>query len=187
MKTTKMISAALLIAMLSTIGLSSVSAYGQWNGEGSGNTLTEEQRAEVQNMTQEEREAYMEENWREMQDDDNDGIPNKDDEDYERSEDGENRLENAWTWNQSENASDMAREEANQNSALLKARYKNTYKTKYGKAIERMDNEQVDTFIGKINAISEKVEAWDYSYETKEKFNAMLGALKELAEESIED
>jgi len=190
MKTTKTLSIALLIAMISTIGLTSVSAYGQ--GSGQGQNLTAEERAEMQNMTQEERQAYMEEKGVEMQDDDGDGIPNKDDEDYVKPQDGTNKSENAWK-GKSENAgsgsgsmngnSDMAR--WNGNSAL-KAKYKNTYEEKYGDAISRMNDDQLNTFITKIDDISEKVNTGDYSNEKKKKFNAMLDALREIAEDNLD-
>ena len=190
MKNTKFLSVGLLIAMISTIGLTSVSAYGQGNGQGQ--NLTAEERAEMQNMTQEERQAYMEEKWVEMQDEDGDGIPNKDDDDYVKPQDGSNKSENAWK-GKSENAgsgsgsmngkSDMSR--WNGNSAL-KAKYKNSYEEKYGDAISRMTDDQLDTFITKIDDIAEKVENWDYSDETKEKFNAMLDALREIAEENMD-
>lgn len=193
MKTNKIISIALLIAMVSTIGLTSVSAsYGEWKGQGQ--NMTEEQREEIQNMSEEERQEYMEENWKEMQDDDGDGISNRDD-DFEKSEDGENKPENAWSgekpenaWNgnQSGNASDTARENASENSAL-KSKYKNSYEDKYGSAISRMNNDQLNVFIDKIDVIAERVETGDYSDETREKFNAMLDALREIATDNIDE
>jgi|SaaInlV_100m_DNA_6_1039743.scaffolds.fasta_scaffold02180_6 hypothetical protein len=184
MKTNKIISVALLVAMISTIGLTSASAsYGQWNGQWS--SMTEEQREEMQNMTEEEREAYMEENEIEIQDDDGDWIPNKDDEDFERDEDGENKPEDAWNWNKSWNGSEMAEQKWNSNSAL-KAKYKNTYEEKYWALISKMDDEGLNTFIDKIDDIAETVETWDYSNETKEKFNAMLDALREIAEDNLD-
>jgi len=182
MKTTKIFSAALLIAMISTTGLSSVSAYGQWS------SMTEEQREEIQNMTDEEKQEYMEENGKEMRDDDNDGIPNKDDEDYVQTQakDGTNKSENAWTWNW-DNANENWSENKSDSAKLLKTRYKNTYEDKYGSLISRMDDTKLNVFIEKIDWISEKVNLWDYSEELKEKFNAMLDALKEIAEENLDD
>ena len=190
MKNTKILSVALLIAMISTIGLTSVSAYGQGNGQGQ--NLTAEERAEMQNMTQEERQAYMEEKGVEMQDEDGDGIPNKDDDDYVKPQDGTNKSENAGKGKYEntgsgsgsmKGGSDMDR--WNGNSAL-KAKYKNTYEEKYGDAISRMDDDQLNTFITKIDDIAEKVDNGDYSDETKEKFNAMLDALREIAEENLD-
>ncbi len=186
MKTTKTLSVVLLIAMISTIGLTSVSAYGQWGGQGQ--NLTAEERAEMQNMTQEEKQSYMEEKWVEMQDEDWDGIPNKDDDDYVKTQDGTNKSDNAgngWNMNSSSMKGNSDMDRWNANSAL-KAKYKNSYEDKYGDAISRMSDDQLNTFITKVDDISEKVNTGDYSDETKEKFNAMLDALREIATDNLD-
>ncbi len=190
MKITKTLSVALLIAMISTMGLTGVSAYGQWSGQGQ--NLTAEEKAEMQNMTQEEKEAYMEEKGIEMQDDDGDGIPNKDDEDYVKTQDGTNKSENAGQ-GKSENAgsgsgsmnggSDMSKWNGN---SVLKAQYKNTYEEKYGDAISKMTDDQLNTFITKVDDIADKVNTGDYSDATKDKYNAMLDALREIAEDNLD-
>jgi uncharacterized protein (UPF0305 family) len=79
----------------------------------------------------------------------------------------------------------MAEQKWNSNSAL-KAKYKNTYEEKYWALISKMDDEGLNTFIDKIDDIAETVETWDYSNETKEKFNAMLDALREIAEDNLD-
>jgi hypothetical protein len=50
-----------------------------------------------------------------------------------------------------------------------------------------MDDSQLETFIGKVDDIIEKVNTWDYSDASKEKYNAMLIALKEIAVQNIDD
>jgi hypothetical protein len=50
-----------------------------------------------------------------------------------------------------------------------------------------MDNSQLETFIGKVDDIIEKVNTWNYSDATKEKYNAMLIALKEIAVNNIDE
>jgi hypothetical protein len=50
-----------------------------------------------------------------------------------------------------------------------------------------MDDSQLETFIGKVDDIIEKVNTWNYSDATKEKYNAMLIALKEIAVNNIDE
>ena len=197
MKTTQTLSVALLIAIISTIGLNSVSAYGQGNGQGknaqtnfvdtNNNGIADGQEDwDNDGILNKDDEDY-EKSYTNMRDDDWDGIPNKDDEDYVRSQDGTNKPENAWNWNQSWNSSsmNMGQKQGSTNS-VLKARYKNTYEAKYGSMIEKMDDTQLNALISKIDDISEKVNTGDYSDETKEKFNAMLDALREIATDNLD-
>lgn len=181
MKTTKIISIALLITMLFTMGLSNASA--NWHGQGAWSSLTEEERTELQNMTEEERKAYMEEKWVEIKDDDEDWIPNNQDEDFEKPQNWENKPEKAWN---SEKIGSGYIDKGNGNS-VLKAKYKNIYEEKYWAAISKMNDDQLNTFIDKVDVIIEKVEIWDYSDTIKSKYNAMLLALKEIAIDNIDN
>jgi len=72
------------------------------------------------------------------------------------------------------------------NNSLLKAKYKRTYEVKYGSVISSMDDSKLETFIGKIDDVLEKVENGDYSDTTKQKYNAMLIALKEIATDNLD-
>ena len=87
--------------------------------------------------------------------------------------------DNDWKMNKGSN-------KGNINSAL-KNKYKNAYEVKYGSTIAKMSNSQLETFIWKVDAIIEKVNTWDYSEKTREKFNAMLIALKEIAVDNIDE
>lgn len=62
----------------------------------------------------------------------------------------------------------------------LKNQYKAKYESKYGSLISKMGDSELKIFISKINDIIEKVNNWDYSNSTKEKYNSMLIALKEI-------
>jgi len=65
MKTNKILATLVAVTLITALGLSSVSAYGQGGGQGggqgAGSSSTEEERTELQNMTEEEKQAYMEE------------------------------------------------------------------------------------------------------------------------------
>ncbi|MFC1797695.1 hypothetical protein ACFLY2_00465 [Patescibacteria group bacterium] len=50
-----------------------------------------------------------------------------------------------------------------------------------------MDNSQLDTFITKVDDLLEKVANGNYSDATKDKYNAMLNALKEIAMDNKEE
>jgi hypothetical protein len=50
-----------------------------------------------------------------------------------------------------------------------------------------MDDSKLEIFIGKVDDIIEKVNTWNYSDATKEKYNAMLIALKEIAVNNIDE
>ena len=73
----------------------------------------------------------------------------------------------------------------NNNSALIN-KYKNAYEVKYGSLIKKMNNSQLETFIGKVDVIIEKVNTWNYSPIIKDKYNSMLIALKELATDNLD-
>jgi hypothetical protein len=69
----------------------------------------------------------------------------------------------------------------------LKAKYKNSYETKYWTVISKMDDDKLTIFIEKVDDIIEKVNNWNYSETTKNKYNAMLNALKEIAEDNLDE
>ena len=73
------------------------------------------------------------------------------------------------------------------NNSVLKAKYKSTYEVKYGSVISKMDDSDLDVFISKIEDILEKVEIGTYSVAVKEKYNAMLLALLEIALDNMDD
>jgi hypothetical protein len=50
-----------------------------------------------------------------------------------------------------------------------------------------MDDSALENFIGKVDDILEKVATGDYSDATKEKYNAMLLALSEIAVDNIDE
>ncbi len=75
----------------------------------------------------------------------------------------------------------------NDNSISLKNKYKATYKSKYWSLISKMDDTKLNTFIEKIDSIVEKVNIGDYSDVVKEKYNAMLLALREIAVENLDE
>jgi uncharacterized protein (UPF0305 family) len=72
-------------------------------------------------------------------------------------------------------------------NVTLKNQYKTKYEAKYGSTIAKMTDSQLETFIGKVDDIIEKVNTGDYSEATKEKYNAMLIALKEIAINNIDE
>jgi len=49
-----------------------------------------------------------------------------------------------------------------------------------------MDDTKLNTFIAKVDAIIEKINAWNYSSEKIVKYNAMLNALKEIALDNLD-
>lgn len=73
------------------------------------------------------------------------------------------------------------------NNSVLKAKYKSTYEVKYWSVISKMDDSALENFIGKVDDILEKVATGDYSDATKEKYNAMLLALREIAVDNIDE
>jgi len=74
----------------------------------------------------------------------------------------------------------------NINSAL-KNKYKNAYEVKYGSAIAKMNDSYLEAFIWKIDDILVKVKNWNYSDSIKEKYNAMLYALKDIAVNNLDE
>jgi hypothetical protein len=194
MKTNKRFINFVALWLIVLLGISSVSAYWEWQKSGNwtwNNTQSKSNFIDTNNDWI----ADWEEDWDNdgilnkddedfensninMRDDDNDWIPNKDDEDYLRtqSQDWTNKPTDAWMWNWN-NSSE---------NALLKAKYKNTYENKYGVLIWKMDDEKLNAFIVKIDSLSETFNAWNYSLETKEKFNVMLGALREIAIDNLD-
>ncbi|USN59291.1 MAG: hypothetical protein H6767_04410 [Candidatus Peribacteria bacterium] len=73
---------------------------------------------------------------------------------------------------------------SNSNS-VLKNQYKVSYEEKYGAALAKLDDTKLNTLIERIDALAEKVQAGNYATTTKQKYSAMLGALRELAVENL--
>ena len=73
------------------------------------------------------------------------------------------------------------------NMSLLKARYKNAYMAKFGEVIAAMDDTKLETFIGKIDALVNKIQDGNYSSAIKEKYGAMLWALRDIAMDNLAD
>jgi hypothetical protein len=96
---------------------------------------------------------------------------------------------NKWKWKSE--SSQRNNEQANfnkyANNSVLKAKYKSTYEVKYGSLISKMDDSSLESFISKVDWLLEKIEAWNYSDETKIKYNSMLLALKEIAVDNIDE
>lgn len=109
----------------------------------------------------------------------------------DRKGDRDNKKGSMIDWNGKSEDSQRNNDNANfnkyANNSVLKAKYKSTYEVKYWSAISAMDNSQIDVFIGKIDDILEKVENWNYSDETRIKYNFMLLALKEIAVDHIDE
>lgn len=185
MRTNKTLATLIAVTLITILWISSTFANGHWGWQwkGMSDSLTTEQKAEIENMSDEEKKEYMQ-NLREEN-----GMTTWSGT-WEWSKDGENKPENAGTWEgngewKSENGQ-WSENKGNWNSAL-KAKYKNTYEDKYGSLIAKMDNDKLNAFIDKIDGITEKVNNWDYSDETREKFNAMLNALREIATDNINE
>lgn len=62
----------------------------------------------------------------------------------------------------------------------IKAQYKNIYRNKYWYKISVLSESELSTLIWKIDNMISEVNTWNYSNETKTKFNTMLLALREL-------
>ena len=73
------------------------------------------------------------------------------------------------------------------NNSVLKNKYKNTYETKYWSVISSMSDEKLNSFISKIDLALVKVNDTNYSDTTKNKYNAILTALREIAEDNLEE
>lgn len=192
MKNNKNILAVLLIAAILWLNISSTYAYGwNWQWAWDGTWVNAEEKSNFVDTNSNwiaDWEEDFDNDWilnkddedyewsnENMNDDDGDGIPNKDDEDYEKIEakDGSNsKSENAW-------------ENKNVNSEL-KAKYKSSFEDKYGSYMEKMSNDQLDTFVSRVDALQEKINTWNYSDSTREKYTAALWALREMAVERIE-
>ncbi len=67
----------------------------------------------------------------------------------------------------------------------VKAKYKTIYKKKYGEMMSKLGKDKINNLVWKIDTLIEKVNNWTYSDEKKEKLNAMLESLKEIATERL--
>jgi len=63
---------------------------------------------------------------------------------------------------------------------------KNQYKAKYGDIISKMNDEILNNLINKIDELSIKINNWNYTVATKQKYNSILLALRELAIENLD-
>lgn len=93
-----------------------------------------------------------------------------------------------WKGNQSQSTGNVQNKN-NQNSynALLQAEYKTTYESKYWDLISNMDDETLRTLITKIDEVIAEVKNEKYSVTIKQKYNAMLYALRQIAEENRDE
>jgi len=67
----------------------------------------------------------------------------------------------------------------------LKSEYKKTYENKYWEVISKMDDWKLNVLISKIDILIKNTNNWNYSYKIKEKYNAMLEALREIANDNL--
>ena len=74
-----------------------------------------------------------------------------------------------------------------QNKSNYNSSEKNQYKVKYGTVISKMSDDKLNTLIEKIDILSEKINDWNYSSTTKQKYNSILSALRELAVENLDE
>lgn len=70
---------------------------------------------------------------------------------------------------------------------LYKVRYKNTIEHKYWNMISKFTDEKLKIVIWRIDDLVVEINTWDYSSDTKEKYNTMLLAIRELVVENLND
>ena len=68
-----------------------------------------------------------------------------------------------------------------------KKEYKNKYKKKYWKKISKLNTTQLETLVWKIDNLIDDVNNWNYSDDSKAKYNTMLLALRELVVEYMDN
>lgn len=74
------------------------------------------------------------------------------------------------------------------NNNTLRSQYKNAYKTKYWNALAKMDDNKLNEFVTKIDALIEKINSSNtYTDVVKEKYISMLLALRDLALENVDE
>lgn len=74
----------------------------------------------------------------------------------------------------------------NSNVVSMQAKYKDTVETKYSSRLDALDNSQLEILVEKIDALIEKVNTGTYSTVVKEKYTALLLALKEISVEKMD-
>ena len=91
-----------------------------------------------------------------------------------------------WKWKSSHgNMTSSTRFRYNVRSTTVE-KYKVAIADKYQSKIDALDNDKLQTVVDKIDTLLEKINTWNYSQATKNKYNATLIALKELILEKIE-
>lgn len=97
--------------------------------------------------------------------------------------DKEETNKNKWQNRSSEvNKGKQWEKKSNYNSSI-----KDEYKKKYSTVVSQMSDEKLETLLEKIDILLEKINTWNYSENTKSKYNSILFALKELAIENIDE
>lgn len=91
----------------------------------------------------------------------------------------------SWKGNNGQQGQNQSAMNGNSNS-VLKNQYKVSYDAKYGVALAKLDDAKLNTLIERIDALAEKVQAGNYATTTKQKYSAMLWALRELAVENLD-
>jgi len=168
------------------LGLNSVSAAmwnGQWNGQGrtdrtivdtNNNGIADGQEDWDNDGILNRDDDDYEKSYTNMRDDDNDGIANKDDEDYVRPQDGTNKPENAGNGN---NAWKKMGNSMNSSDTAKKNQYKNAINEKYGTMISQLDQTKLQTISDKVDALLLTT--------TSEETKLVLIALKEIIDEQL--
>jgi hypothetical protein len=72
-------------------------------------------------------------------------------------------------------------------SEKKKSSYKKALEKKYAKKIANMSDEKLEVLINRIDAALELINTWNYSDATKEKYTALLEALRDMAEEELDN
>ena len=101
--------------------------------------------------------------------------------DNEAGQQGQAQWKGMWKNNDKANYNKYA------NNSILKAKYKNAYAIKYGSIIGKMSDDKIESFVWKIDDLVVKVNNSTASDLTKEKYNAMLMALREIALENLDE
>lgn len=194
MKTNKILLSITTLVMIITLGLASTYANSGNYEDINSNWIADWQEDwDSDWILNSDDEDYIR-TYENMKDDDWDWIANKDDEDYEKNplEDWSNKQENAWnnwTWslNNQEKLWTNWTGSLNKSENPLKTKYKSTYQEKYSFVFEKLDDSKLNLLINRIDQASEKINNSNSSEATKEKYNAMLWALREMAEENLDN
>ena len=125
------------------------------------------------------------------EDEDEDEDENEDEDEDENEDEDEDEDENEELWNRWNWVwywyGNLKREKYVYKWVFYKNRYKITLKNKYWKTISKLNNNKLVIIVWRIDNLIEEVNDWDYSDETKETFNTILLALRELIEENLDN